>query len=231
MKHAAFVVGLAVLLTATFALAQAATSPAPDSAQGGAQAMMPRDAASKTASHGKISAADFKQQLKQSGLSDQKVTHFQYVMMAQVAPFDPAHVLAIKDELNLTDDQVNKLNAALQQSHDLTRQLLTDDQQKIIQQIQPMTVADATSQLPQSVSTMLMAQAQGRAPAGTPGATAPATPGAAPRGGASSAPGTAAPKTAAPGTAAPGAAAPGAAAPGAAAPGAAGDAGAGAAQR
>jgi pyruvate/2-oxoglutarate dehydrogenase complex dihydrolipoamide acyltransferase (E2) component len=200
MKHsAALVLGLAIVMTATLAFAQAATqrppatAPSPSapsaaapstttpsapppsaaapSAPSAAREEAGAAAGAATGAPGRITAEDLNRHLQQAGVSEQMSTQIKYVMLAQVQPFDPAHVLAIKDDLKLTDDQMNKLNSMIQKAHDDTRALLTDDQKRIVQQVRPMTVADATAQLPPSVSSMLMAQARGGAPAGTPGAT------------------------------------------------------------
>lgn len=184
MKHsAALVLGLAVMTTATLAFAQAVTQQPPPAAAPAAPPAAPSAAApaappaaapaAPPVAPGRITAEDLNRHLEQSGVSKQMSTQIRYVMLAQVQPFDPAHVLAIRDELNLTDEQVNKLNSMIQKAHDDTRAVLTDDQKHIVQQVRPMTVADATAQLPPSVSSMLMARARGSAPAGMPGAATP----------------------------------------------------------
>ena len=47
----------------------------------------------------------------------------------EVDPYDPAAVLSLKSELNLTADQQEKLGAILKEAREKTRALLTEAQQ------------------------------------------------------------------------------------------------------
>ena len=55
----------------------------------------------------------------------------------QVDPYDPSHVMALKNELQLTDKQLTRLGKILLQSQQLTEKLLTKEQKKKLQSLGP----------------------------------------------------------------------------------------------
>jgi hypothetical protein len=52
-----------------------------------------------------------------------------------VDPYDPNHVMALKNELQLTDKQLTRLGKILSQSQQLTEKLLTKEQKKKLQSL------------------------------------------------------------------------------------------------
>jgi Spy/CpxP family protein refolding chaperone len=52
-------------------------------------------------------------------------------------PNDPGHVLAMKNELQLTNEQVNKLEKILAHARQLTEKVLTKEQKKKLQSLGP----------------------------------------------------------------------------------------------
>lgn len=89
----------------------------------------------------------FKSHLQQSNVSPEKILQTMYVVGAEVEPFSPANVLAVKDDLKLTSDQEQKLKELMQHTEQQTKQILDENQQAKVEQMQPMTVFYAMQQL------------------------------------------------------------------------------------
>jgi hypothetical protein len=62
------------------------------------------------------------------GMSDAMITRCQIIGTAEVSPYDPAAVLALRGELKLTDEQVKELEAIAATTQEQVRTKLTAEQ-------------------------------------------------------------------------------------------------------
>lgn len=84
--------------------------------------------------------------MKMSG--PMKLRH-QMMMNMEVTPQDPAALLALKDQLKLTDEQTNRLQAILAQARQQAGQVLTDQQKAQLQPLEklPKTMTEMHNQM------------------------------------------------------------------------------------
>jgi len=88
-----------------------------------------------------------KENLKAANIEEGTILQTMYVVGAEVEAFSPAHIIAVKEDLNLTADQEQKLKQLMQQTQQQAKQILNEQQQATVQQMQPMTVFYAMQQL------------------------------------------------------------------------------------
>lgn len=140
-------VAVAMLLMAGVAVAQAQPTPMPPTPQARPTPMPPMPQAKVPDEQMMLKAQrdleQFRTKLEQSNLGEEKIMDTMYVAGAKVEPFDPAHVLAVKDELKLTDEQVKKLKDLVSSTQGQVREILNEQQQEKIAKIQPTTVYHA----------------------------------------------------------------------------------------
>lgn len=84
--------------------------------------------------------------MKMSG--PMKMRH-QMMMNMEVTPHDPAALLALKDQLELTDEQTNRLQAILAQARQQAGQVLTAEQKAQLQSLEklPRTMTEMHRQM------------------------------------------------------------------------------------
>jgi len=83
----------------------------------------------------KDEAGEATERLKKMGMSDAMMQRCQMMMKARVEPTDPAALLALKDELELSEQQVKKLERIAEKARDRAKALLTEAQQKKLEEL------------------------------------------------------------------------------------------------
>jgi hypothetical protein len=81
--------------------------------------------------------------MKQAGMSTGIIMHCAMTGRLEVDAYDPATVLAMKEHLNLTAEQQDKLRAVLEDARQRSKALLTEEQQN---QLKPLQDAPKTMQ-------------------------------------------------------------------------------------
>jgi hypothetical protein len=76
--------------------------------------------------------------MRRMGMSENQMLHAKMMMNTQIDPQDPHALLALKDQLKLTDDQVQKLNDLTAKMQQESSSLLTDDQKKMLEPMKGM---------------------------------------------------------------------------------------------
>ena len=171
MKTMFFAAVLAVALIPICAAAQPAAAPAPAEKA----AAQPGQVTEQQRQQWDQQLNEFKDRLSQANVSEERKMQATYVLGAVVMPFDPPHVLAVKDDLKLTDEQIQKLKDLEKQGQEKTRQILNEEQRALVSRVQPALVLNAARQaaplimMPRPTSAMPPAQP----PAGTPPTTPP----------------------------------------------------------
>lgn len=74
--------------------------------------------------------------MKDMGVSDAMMSRCRMMRTLEVSAYDPASILALKDELQLNTNQVRKLQALLNASRDGVRAILTEGQKEQLQAIE-----------------------------------------------------------------------------------------------
>lgn len=82
-----------------------------------------------------MSPEQCREMMKKMGMSDAMITRCQIMGTAQVSAYNPAAVLALRDELKLTDDQVNELEAIATTAQEQVKTKLTVEQLAILEPI------------------------------------------------------------------------------------------------
>ena len=80
-------------------------------------------------------AGEAADRLKKMGMSDAMMKRCQMMMKARVEPTDPGALLALKDELELSEEQVKKLEKIAEKARDRAKALLTETQQKKLEEL------------------------------------------------------------------------------------------------
>jgi hypothetical protein len=75
-----------------------------------------------------MSPEQCREMMKKMGMSDAMITRCQIMGTAQVSAYDPAAVLALRDEVKLTDDQVKELEAIATATQEQVKTKLTAEQ-------------------------------------------------------------------------------------------------------
>ncbi|CAN5748986.1 hypothetical protein BH09VER1_BH09VER1_11830 [soil metagenome] len=110
-------VGLAVILGSGSLIAQTDTqTPAPNMQSMNMSDMM------------NMSPGQCRDMMKKMGMSDAMITRCQMMGTAQVSAYDPAAVLALRNDLKLTDDQVKQLEAISAATQEQVKAKLTEEQ-------------------------------------------------------------------------------------------------------
>jgi Spy/CpxP family protein refolding chaperone len=181
MKKYLFAVILAVLLVSVYAAAQPpATTPPPKppaaAAPGAAPAPggPPPGVTPQQRDRWDQELTELRNRLDQANVSEDRQLLAIYVLGAEVGPFDTGHVLAAKQELKLTDDQVTKLKDLAKDEMAKTRDILNDEQKGMVEQLPTVLVLDVARQ----AAPLIMMPRPG---AGGPGAPPGAPPAGAPR--------------------------------------------------
>jgi len=87
--------------------------------------------------------------MKNMGMSDAMMKRCRLMMSTPINPYDPAALLAVKGDLNLTDDQVAKLKSIMDKAREDAKNLLTDDQNKKLEEVakRPDTMMEMCQQM------------------------------------------------------------------------------------
>ena len=116
-KTALLAAGLAVSLGLGGVIAQTdKQTPAPDTQSMNMMGMM------------NMSPEKCREMMKKMGMSDAMITRCHIMGTARVSAYDPAAVLALRDELKLTDDQVKELEAIATTTQEQVKTKLTAEQ-------------------------------------------------------------------------------------------------------
>lgn len=75
------------------------------------------------------------ERMKHMGMSDAMMSRCRMMRALEVSAYDPAGILALKDELHLNEDQVRKLQTLLQASRDGAMAVLKEGQKQQLQEI------------------------------------------------------------------------------------------------
>lgn len=75
-----------------------------------------------------MSPEQCREMMKKMGMSDAMITRCQMMGTVQVSAYDPAGILALRDELKLTDDQVKELEAIATTTQEQVKTKLTAEQ-------------------------------------------------------------------------------------------------------
>jgi hypothetical protein len=97
-------------------------------AQTDQQAPAPDTQSTKTMGMMNMSPEQCREMMKKMGMSDAMIARCQIMGAAQVSAYDPAAVLALRDELKLTDDQVKDLEAIAATTQKQVKSKLTAEQ-------------------------------------------------------------------------------------------------------
>lgn len=81
--------------------------------------------------------------MKQMGMPDNMITRCRMFGQVRVEVYDPASVLTMKDELQLSAEQVTKLNDLISKSREEAKAVLTEDQKV---KLQPLSSTPSTMQ-------------------------------------------------------------------------------------
>ncbi len=76
--------------------------------------------------------------MKMMKMSPGMKTHCRMMMNMEVKPTDPAALLALKDKLELTEEQIDRLEKIREQAREQTEGLLTAEQKKQLEPLQKM---------------------------------------------------------------------------------------------
>ena len=76
-----------------------------------------------------------REMMKKMGMSDAMIARCQIMGTAQVSAYDPVAVLALRDELKLTDDQVKELEAIATSTQEQVKAKLTAEQLSALEPI------------------------------------------------------------------------------------------------
>jgi hypothetical protein len=82
-----------------------------------------------------MSPEQCREMMKKMGMSDAMITRCQIMGSAQISAYDPAAVLAIRDELKLTDEQVRELETIAATTQEQVKAKLTAEQLASVQPI------------------------------------------------------------------------------------------------
>jgi hypothetical protein len=82
-----------------------------------------------------MSPEQCREMMKKMGMSDAMITRCQIMGSAQISAYDPAAVLAIRDELKLTDEQVKELETIAATTQEQVKTKLTAEQLASLQPI------------------------------------------------------------------------------------------------
>lgn len=82
-----------------------------------------------------MSPEQCREAMKKMGMSDAMITRCQLMGTAQFSAYDPATVLALRDELKLTDDQTKELEAIAAKTQEDVKAKLTSEQVASLQPI------------------------------------------------------------------------------------------------
>jgi len=184
MKARHLAVVLAVLLISVCAAAQPAATPAPQKPQEKATTQPPQVTEQQRKQWGQ-QVNELRERLLQANVSEERKLLAVYVLGAEVAPFDPGHVMAVREELKLTPEQIAKLEEVEQQGFQRTREILNEEQRGKIEKLETVLVLNVARQaapligMPRPGAPMPPAQPPAamppatRPPAPTPPATTP----------------------------------------------------------
>lgn len=184
MKARHLAVVLAVLLISVCAAAQPAATPAPQKPQEKATTQPPQVTEQQRKQWGQ-QVNELRERLLQANVSEERKLLAVYVLGAEVAPFDPGHVMAVREELKLTPEQIAKLEEVEQQGFQRTREILNEEQRGKIEKLETVLVLNVARQaapligMPRPGAPMPPAQPPAamppatRPPAPTPPATSP----------------------------------------------------------
>ncbi len=99
-----------------------------------------------------MSPEQCREMMKKMGMSDAMITRCQIMGSAQISAYDPAAVLAIRDELKLTDEQVKELETIAATTQEQVKAKLTAEQ---LASVQPIAVTPSSMmQMCQSMHSM-----------------------------------------------------------------------------
>jgi hypothetical protein len=83
----------------------------------------------------KAAAGEAAERLKKMGMSDAMMKRCHIMVKARVESADPAAILALKNELELSEQQVKKLEKIAEKARDRAKALLTETQQKKLEEL------------------------------------------------------------------------------------------------
>lgn len=172
MKTSYLAVVFTVLLITVCAAAQPAATPAPQTPQEKATAQPPQ-VTEQQRQQWDQEVSELRGRLSQANVSEERKLLAVYVLGAEVAPFDPGHVMAVREELKLTPEQITKLKEVEQQGIRQTREILNEEQRGKMDQLETVLVLNIARQ----AAPLIMMPRPGAAmpPAQPPAATPPAT--------------------------------------------------------
>ena len=99
-----------------------------------------------------MSPEQCREMMKKMGMSDAMITRCQIMGSAQISAYDPAAVLAIRDELKLTDEQVKELETIAATTQEQVKAKLTAEQ---LASVQPIAATpNSMMQMCQSIHSM-----------------------------------------------------------------------------
>ena len=173
MKTTHLAVVVALLLISVCAAAQAPVTPAPQKPP--EKAATPPQVTEQQRQQWDQQISELRGRLSQANVSEERKLLAVYVLGAEVGPFNPGHVMAVKEELKLTPEQITKLKEVEQQGLERTREILNEEQRGKIEQLPTVLVLNVARQaaplvmMPRSGTPM----PPGQPPAVTPPATTP----------------------------------------------------------
>jgi ribosomal protein S3 len=108
--------------------------------------------------------AEIQQKLRSAGVSDDKIQLWQGLMNAPIYTNSPAFLLGMKDTLNLTSDQQQRLTSLNDQTRTQVQQILTKEQQDKLAKIptQQFTLRDLHNHVCQKIQSRQQSAAQGK---------------------------------------------------------------------
>lgn len=87
--------------------------------------------------HGQDQSKAMQMRMKQAGVPDETVARAGMLMRARIHPADPQGLLALQQELNLTEDQVAQLDAIIDSAQEQALGVLKPEQWAKVKQLRP----------------------------------------------------------------------------------------------